>query len=50
MDNASFHHGGRIQELFDQFGVILENQSSYSPNLNLIKEFSGDLRTWLKRH
>ena len=39
MDNASFHHLERIQQMCDDAGVVLLYLLPYSPDLNPIEEF-----------
>ena len=47
IDNASFHHSERMQALFDTFGVKLIYLPMYSPDLNPIKEFFGELKAFI---
>jgi transposase len=49
MDNASFHHGEAVKELCLRAGVKLVFLPPYSPNLNPIEEFFGDLKEKLGR-
>ena len=49
MDNASFHYLERMQSLFDAFGVKLVYLPAYLPNLNLIKEFFGELKAFIRQ-
>ena len=49
MDNASFHHSERMQALFNAFGVKLIYLPAYSPDLNPIKEFFGELKAFIRR-
>nr|WP_256379403.1 transposase [Brasilonema sennae] len=44
MDNATFHKGGRIQELIQNAGCELLYLPPYSPDLNLIEK----CWSWLK--
>lgn len=44
LDNASFHHGGRIAELIEAAGCRLVYLPPYSPDLNRIEKCWG----WLK--
>lgn len=44
LDNASFHKGGRIQELIEQAGCQLLYLPPYSPDLNKIEQ----CWSWLK--
>ena len=50
MDNASFHHSGRIKSLFAERGVVLVYLPAYSPHLNPIEEFFGELKEYIRRH
>lgn len=50
MDNASFHHSGRIKSLFAERGVVLVYLPAYSPDLNPIEEFFGELKEYIRRH
>jgi len=38
MDNATFHQGGRIEELIQKAGCRLLNLPPYSPELNRIEQ------------
>ena len=49
MDNASFHHSTRIEQLCREAGVKLLYLPPYSPNLNLIEEFFAELKMFIKR-
>lgn len=44
LDNASFHKGGRIQQLIEQAGARLPYLPPYSPDLNKIEH----CWSWLK--
>ncbi len=44
LDNATFHKGGRIQELIEQAGCQLLYLPPYSPDLNKIEQ----CWSWLK--
>jgi transposase len=44
LDNASFHKGGRVQELIEQAGCQLLYLPPYSPDLNKIEQ----CWSWLK--
>ena len=44
MDNATFHKGGRIQELIQSVGCRLLYLAPYSPDLNKIEQ----CWSWLK--
>jgi Transposase and inactivated derivatives len=39
IDNASFHHSDRIEQICSEAGVKLVYLSPYSPDLNPIEEF-----------
>ncbi|MBD2534404.1 transposase [Nostoc flagelliforme FACHB-838] len=43
-DNATFHRGGRIQEIIESAGCQLKYLPSYSPELNKIER----CWSWLK--
>lgn len=44
MDNATFHKGGRIEQLIQKAGCLLLSLPSYSPDLNQIEK----CWSWLK--
>jgi transposase len=50
MDNASFHHSARIEQLCGKAGVKLLYLPPYSPDLNPIEEFFAELKTFIKRN
>jgi transposase len=50
MDNASFHHSGRIEQLCREAGVKLLYLPPYSPDLNPIEEFFAELKMFIKRN
>jgi transposase len=50
MDNASFHHTERIQQMCHDAGVKLVYLPPYSPDLNPIEEFFAELKSFIKRH
>ena len=50
MDNASFHHSPYIAALFKRAGVKLVYLPAYSPHLNPIEEFFGELKEFIRRH
>jgi transposase len=49
MDNASFYHTKRIEQLCYNAGVKLVYLLLYSPDLNPIKEFFANLKAFIKR-
>ena len=49
MDNASFHHTERIEQLCYEAGVKLMYLPPYSPDLNPIEEFFAELKAFIKR-
>jgi transposase len=49
MDNASFHHGERIEQLCREAGVKLLYLPRYSPDLNPIEEFFAELKAFIKK-
>jgi transposase len=50
MDNASFHHSERIEQLCYEAGVKLVYLPPYSPDLNPIEEFFAELKAFIKRN
>jgi DDE superfamily endonuclease len=50
MDNASFHHSERIQEMCEQAGVKLVYLPPYSPDYNPIEEFFSELKAFIKQN
>lgn len=50
MDNASFHHSDRIEEMCTDAGVKLVYLPPYSPDLNPIEEFFSELKAFIRRN
>lgn len=50
MNNASFHHSGRIEQMCSQAGVKLVYLPPYSPDLNPIEELFAELKAFIRRH
>ncbi|KAF7376787.1 DDE-3 domain-containing protein [Mycena sanguinolenta] len=50
MDNARIHHGEKVQELCDRFGVRLIYLPPYSPDLNPIEEAFSKIKSWIHRN
>jgi transposase len=50
MDNVSFYHTERIEQMCRYAGVKLVYLPLYSPDLNPIKGFFAELEAFLKRH
>lgn len=50
MDNASFHHTPRIEEMCTTSGVKLLYLPPYSPDFNPIEEFFAELKGFIKRN
>ncbi|OZJ01563.1 hypothetical protein BZG36_05504 [Bifiguratus adelaidae] len=50
MDNASFHHTERLQQMCSDVGVKLMYLPPYSPDLNPIEEFFAELKGFIKRN
>ena len=50
MDNASFYHTERIEQMCHDAGVKLVYLPPYSPDLNPIEEFFAELKAFIKRH
>jgi transposase len=49
MDNASWHHDGRILAAIRQRGVQEKYLPPYSPDFNPIEAYFGDLKRYLRR-
>jgi transposase len=49
MDNASFHHTERIEQMCAEAGVKLLYLPPYSPDLNPIEEFFAELKAFIKK-
>jgi len=49
MDNASFHHSERIEQMCRDAGVKLIYLPPYSPDLNPIEEFFAELKAFIKK-
>ena len=50
MDNASFHHTKRIEQMCRDAGVKLVYLPPYSPDFNPIEEFFAELKAFIKRN
>ena len=49
MDNALFHHLDKIQQMYDDAGVILLYLPPYSPDFNPIEEHFSVLKKFIKK-
>lgn len=49
MDNASFHHSGRIAQMCANAGLKLIYPPPYSPDLNPIEQFFAALKGFIRR-
>lgn len=50
MDNASFHHSDRVEQMCSEGGVRLLYLPLYSPDLNPIEESFAELKAFIRRH
>ena len=50
LDNATFHQGGRIQQLIEQAGAQLLYLPPYSPDLNKIENCWSWLKSRIRKH
>jgi transposase len=48
IDNASFYHTKRLEQICCNAGVKLMYLPPYSPNLNPIKEFFAELKAFIR--
>ena len=49
MDNAAFHKSPKIRELIESVGCKLIYLPPYSPDLNPIEKFWGNMKKWIKQ-
>lgn len=49
MDNASFHHSDRVKQLCSNAGVKLLYLPPFSPDFSPIKEFTAELKAFIKK-
>jgi transposase len=49
MDNVSFHHSDRIEEMCRDAGVKVVYLPPYSPDQNPIEEFFAELKAFIKK-
>ena len=50
IDNARIHHGDKILELADWYGVRIEYLPPYSPDLNPIEEAFSKIKSFIRRN
>ena len=50
LDNAFIHKSTRLQELYEEHGVLLKFLPPYSPDFNPIEATFNDIKAWIKRH
>ena len=50
LDNATFHHGGRIAELIEAKGAHVVYLPPYSPDLNRIEKCWAWLKSRIRKH
>ncbi|KAI2880156.1 hypothetical protein CBS76997_11432 [Aspergillus niger] len=50
IDNASFHHTERVEQMCSDAGVKLLYLPPYSPDLNSIEEMFAELKAFIKRN
>ena len=50
MDNASFHHTERLEQIYCDARVKLIYLPPYSLDLNLIEEFFTELKVFIKKN
>lgn len=48
IDNASHHPKGRIQDIADKYGFTVIFLPKYSPDLNPIELYWGNIKNWLR--
>lgn len=50
MDNASFHKSPQVKTAIENAGCRLIYLPPYSPDLNPIEKFWGNMKRWIKHH
>ncbi len=50
MDNASWHHSTKIQQMCERAGVKIVYLPPYSPDFNPIEEYFSVLKKFIKKH
>lgn len=50
MDNASWHHSEKIQQMCKDAGVVIEFLPPYSPDFNPIEEYFSVLKKFIKKN
>ena len=50
LDNAAIHKSTHLQELCEEYGVLLKFLPPYSPDYNPIEATFHDLKAWIKRN
>lgn len=48
MDNASFHKSQKTKELIESVGCKVIYLPPYSPDLNPIEKFWGNMKRWIR--
>lgn len=48
MDNVSFHRSEEIRQWCEEAGVVVKDQCPYSPDLNPIEEYFGELKNHIR--
>ena len=50
MDNATFHKGEQTKKLIESVGCQLVYLPAYSPDLNPIEKYWGNMKRWLREN
>jgi len=50
IDNASHHSKSRIEDIADEYGLIVIFLPKYSPDLNPIEKYWANIKNWLRMH
>ena len=50
LDNATFHHGGDVEEIIEGAGGKVMYLPSYSPDLNRIEKVWASLKKKIRQH
>jgi len=50
LDNCSIHHVSKVNDLFEQAGIVVIFLPSYSPDFNVIESTFSFVKCYLKKH
>lgn len=50
MDNCAIHHGDKVKDLCESYGIEIQYLPPYSPDYNPIEFTFNTLKAWIRRH